>query len=109
MEGSGRAEAKELLPGLPGPWVTVCQAKELAESTEEASEPSGTLVPKTWILTTTLVARLCPFANLVTSGEKRLARALCGTQASGCSGSVRPLLRKERRGGSHPLLAGAWR
>lgn len=49
-------------------------------------------MPKNWILIAVLVVRLCSFSHLVTSREKRLARALCGTQAPGCSRSVCPLL-----------------
>lgn len=45
-----------------------------------------------------------PFSPVVTNRDQRLARALCGTQAPGCSGFVRPLLRRERRGGRSRML-----
>lgn len=81
---------------LPGPSDTPRREKELHESSEQGPEPSGTRVPGNWIES--------PFSPVVTNRDQRLARALCGTQAPGCSGFVRPLLRRERRGGRSRML-----
>lgn len=75
-----------------------------AKNAEEEQERSKTLVPENWILITILVCVSVPFSHLVTRREKRLAQALCRTQARSCSGSVGPLLRKEQIGGRRRTL-----